>query len=219
MGRAWCDDSVTASFECSLQVSLQCETGGYCMMRYIAWIGLHDAVEKGYLETMTFGLCRDKEQTDLVEQFQYKFAYESDVVTMADSFGTDVAIPLSQSSQVYHLFLCTSSCTGGGRLLHRNCWYYTPLGKSILCRAQEGPGAALLERGQCIRLCFHLVGGYEDSEVSNCENDEDAHSGTLSCPLSAELSYLLLMISGITLYVQNVTSCRYAQHLEHCQER
>ena len=68
------------------------------------WLGLHDAVEKGYLETMTFGLCRDKEQTDLVEQFQYKFAYESDVVTMADSFGTDIAVPLSQSSQVRHLF-------------------------------------------------------------------------------------------------------------------
>ena len=59
----------------------------------VVWAGLHDAVEKGYLETMTFGLCRDKDQTDLVEQFQYKFAYESDMVTMADSFGTDVAIP------------------------------------------------------------------------------------------------------------------------------
>ena len=76
-------------------------------LTYAVWTGLHDAVEKGYLETMTFGLCRDKEQTDLVEQFQYKFAYESDVVTMADSFGTDVAIPISQSSQVKHLVLCT----------------------------------------------------------------------------------------------------------------
>ena len=66
-------------------------------------VGLHDAVEKGYLESMTFGLSRDKEQTDLVEQFQYKFAYdEADGMTMADSFGTDVVIPLSQSSQVSH---------------------------------------------------------------------------------------------------------------------
>ena len=65
-------------------------------------------MEKGYLETMTFGLCRDKDQTDLVEQFQYKFAYESDIVTMADSFGTDVAIPLSQSSQVKCLSVSTT---------------------------------------------------------------------------------------------------------------
>ena len=64
-------------------------------------------MEKGYLETMTFGICRDKDQTDLVEQFQYKFAYESDMVTMADSFGTDVAIPLSQSSQVTYFCVCT----------------------------------------------------------------------------------------------------------------
>ena len=91
-------------------MSMYSTRGEHCiLLTHSVCTGLHDAVEKGYLETMTFGLCRDKEQTDLVEQFQYKFAYESDIVTMADSFGTDVAIPLSQSSQVYHLSLCTIS--------------------------------------------------------------------------------------------------------------
>ena len=70
-------------------MSMYSERGGHCtLLTHSVCTGLHDAVEKGYLETMTFGLCRDKEQTDLVEQFQYKFAYESDIVTMADSFGT-----------------------------------------------------------------------------------------------------------------------------------
>lgn len=65
-----------------------------------ACAGLHDAVEKGYLETMTFGLSRDKEGKELVEQFHYNFAYEGNAFTMTDSFGTNVDVPLSQSSQV-----------------------------------------------------------------------------------------------------------------------
>ena len=49
---------------------------------------------------MTFGLSRDADQKELIEQFKYNFSYDVNGVTMADSFGTDVAIPLSQSSQV-----------------------------------------------------------------------------------------------------------------------
>ncbi len=69
-------------------------------MRYLTAPGLHDAVEKGFLDTMTFGLSRDADQKELIEQFKYNFSYDVNGVTMADSFGTDVAIPLSQSSQV-----------------------------------------------------------------------------------------------------------------------
>ena len=56
-------------------------------------------MEKGYLDTMIFGLSRDQAQTELVEQFQYKFAYDANGISIADSFGTETAIPLS-SSQV-----------------------------------------------------------------------------------------------------------------------
>ncbi|CAK0773434.1 hypothetical protein CVIRNUC_004065 [Coccomyxa viridis] len=70
-------------------------------LRLLEWVehGLHDAVEKGFLDTMTFGLSRDADQKELIEQFKYNFSYDVNGVTMADSFGTDVAIPLSQSSQ------------------------------------------------------------------------------------------------------------------------
>ena len=108
-------------------------------------------MEKGYLESMTFGLCRDKAQTDLVEQFQYKFAYESDVVTMADSFGTDVAIPLSQSSQVKQLFLCT-----------------------IMTDLRQ---------------------------VSDCEDDEDAHSGASSNQSLAKLPDMLHVYHAVALCI------------------
>ena len=56
-------------------------------------------MEKGYLDTMIFGLSRDQAQTELVEQFQYKFAYDANGISIADSFGTETATPLS-SSQV-----------------------------------------------------------------------------------------------------------------------
>jgi hypothetical protein len=56
-------------------------------------------VEKGYLDTMTFGVSRDQAQTELVEQFQYKFAYDANGISIADSFGTEITIPPS-SSQV-----------------------------------------------------------------------------------------------------------------------
>lgn len=56
-------------------------------------------MEKGYLDTMIFGLSRDQAQTELVEQFQYRFAYDANGISIADSFGTETAILLS-SSQV-----------------------------------------------------------------------------------------------------------------------
>ena len=113
-------------------------------------------MEKGYLESMTFGLCRDKAQTDLVEQFQYKFAYESDVVTMADSFGTDVAIPLSQSSQVKQLFLCTimtdlrQVCIAAEALLglHSALWCETT------CAGSTKEFLLLREHAHLMRVCL-----------------------------------------------------------------
>ena len=56
-------------------------------------------MEKGYLDTMIFGLSSDQAQTELVEQFQYRFAYDANGISIADSFGTETAILLS-SSQV-----------------------------------------------------------------------------------------------------------------------
>ena len=89
-------------------------------------------MEKGYLDTMIFGLSRDQAQTELVEQFQYKFAYDANGISIADSFGTETAIPLSSSQaspcmsqlqfrKLWCVTACFPACAAGSRPLMFPC--------------------------------------------------------------------------------------------------
>lgn len=63
--------------------------------------GLHDAVGRQYLASMSFGVCQDAAQTELLEEFVYNFTYDMpDSLRMTDKHGNDVQLNTSsQGSQ------------------------------------------------------------------------------------------------------------------------
>lgn len=72
--------------------------------------GVHDAVTRQYLETMSFGVSRDAAQTDLLEEFTFNFSYDNPgTFTMTDQHDNIIATSMSQSSQVSPL-VCSLSC-------------------------------------------------------------------------------------------------------------
>ncbi|CAL8470189.1 g9731 [Coccomyxa elongata] len=71
--------------------------------RLLQWVeyGLHDAVGRQYLASMSFGVCQDAAQTELLEEFVYNFSYDTpDSLRMTDKHGNEVQLNVSsQGSQ------------------------------------------------------------------------------------------------------------------------
>jgi hypothetical protein len=69
--------------------------------------GLHDAVGRQYLESMSFGVSQDAAQTQLLEEFTYKFSYDMpNTLNVTDRHGNSIELPTSQASQVIFAELC-----------------------------------------------------------------------------------------------------------------
>lgn len=66
---------------------------------------------------MTFGVSQDADQTELLEEFSYKFAYDmQDGLTMTDKHGNSIQLPASQASQVSQPMCCFASLYYLGRM-------------------------------------------------------------------------------------------------------
>jgi hypothetical protein len=69
---------------------------------------VHDAVGRQYLESMSFGVCRDAAQTDILEQFTYNFCYDNNLsIKVTDQHDRSFTLSMSQQSQV-----CSPSTAG-----------------------------------------------------------------------------------------------------------
>ncbi len=79
------------------------------LMVVTAPAGLHDAVGRQYLASMSFGVCQDAAQTELLEEFVYNFSYDTpDSLRMTDKHGNEVQLNVSsQGSQVCMATLAT----------------------------------------------------------------------------------------------------------------